>query len=65
LAIMSDMPNLPTPVGIFRDHAKDIYDELFYKQMDIDIEKRGKGKLDELLNSGDTWIVENKSGKNQ
>ena len=65
LAIMSDMPNLPTPVGIFRDHAKDVYDELFYKQMDIDIEKRGKGKLDELLNSGDTWIVENKSGKNQ
>ena len=57
LAIMGDLPEFPTPIGIFRDDKKDVYDDLFHRQIASSIKKNGKGNLEDLLHSGDTWIV--------
>ncbi|MEJ2545173.1 MAG: 2-oxoacid:ferredoxin oxidoreductase subunit beta [Calditrichaceae bacterium] len=54
---MSDIPELPTPIGIFRDTKIEVYDELFHKQINNSIEKKGRGSLHELLDSEDAWLV--------
>jgi 2-oxoglutarate ferredoxin oxidoreductase subunit beta len=34
------------------------YDDLLNKQIEDAIAKKGRGKLDELLASDDTWVVQ-------
>jgi 2-oxoglutarate ferredoxin oxidoreductase subunit beta len=46
-----------TPVGVFRDVERPVYDELMAEQLRLAEEKRGKGDLAELLHSGETWVV--------
>jgi len=46
-----------TPVGIFRNIERPVYDDLMAEQLRAAEEKRGKGDLAELLHSGETWIV--------
>ena len=46
-----------TPVGIFRNVERPVYDDLMAEQLAAAGEKRGKGDLAELLHSGETWIV--------
>jgi 2-oxoglutarate/2-oxoacid ferredoxin oxidoreductase subunit beta len=46
-----------TPVGVFRDIERPVYDELMADQLRVAEEKRGKGDLAELLLSGETWTV--------
>jgi len=58
LAHMTDSPNLPTPIGIFREVTKSTYNEGVTKQIEYITEKKGKGTLEALLNSGQTWEVE-------
>ncbi len=53
-----EAPDFPVPIGIFRSVQKATYDEMVQKQVDDAIEKSGKGKIENILNSGDTWIVE-------
>ncbi len=52
-----DYPEFPVPVGVFRAVAKPTYDELLEAQVQDAISRRGPGDLDQLLSSGDTWIV--------
>jgi 2-oxoglutarate ferredoxin oxidoreductase subunit beta len=47
-----------TPVGIFRNIERPVYDDLMAEQLKAAEEKRGKGELAALLHSGETWVVE-------
>jgi 2-oxoglutarate ferredoxin oxidoreductase subunit beta len=56
LAHLSERPNGPTPIGIFRSVERPVYGgpiEQGQKAPDLGVEG-----LDELLRSGDTWTVE-------
>jgi 2-oxoglutarate ferredoxin oxidoreductase subunit beta len=46
-----------TPVGIFRNIERPVYDDLMAEQLRVAEEKRGRGDLAELLHSGETWVV--------
>jgi 2-oxoglutarate ferredoxin oxidoreductase subunit beta len=46
-----------TPVGIFRNIDRGVYDDLMAEQLSAAEEKKGKGDLAELLHSGETWVV--------
>jgi 2-oxoglutarate ferredoxin oxidoreductase subunit beta len=50
-------PDFPVPVGVFRDVSKPTYDEMMAGQIDQAIATRGRGKLENLLNSGARWRV--------
>ena len=46
-----------TPIGVFRDVERPVYDELMAEQLVTATEKRGEGDLAALLHSGETWTV--------
>ena len=46
-----------TPIGVFRDIARPVYDELMAEQIGRAQAEQGPGNLDELLCSGETWTV--------
>src|SRR3954452_6718339 len=46
-----------TPVGVFRNVQRPVYDELMSEQLETAIAKRGAGDLAELLHSGETWTI--------
>ncbi len=52
-----ELPAFPVPMGIIRSIKKPTYDELVNQQVSAAIEKSGRGNLEQLLNSGDTWVV--------
>ena len=47
----------PEPIGVFRAVTAPRYDELINQQIAEATSKRGKGDLEELFNSGETWTV--------
>ncbi len=51
-------PAFPVPIGVFRAVESPTYETLLQAQVDSAIEERGRGDLDALLRSGDTWTVE-------
>jgi 2-oxoglutarate ferredoxin oxidoreductase subunit beta len=50
-------PNFPTPIGVFRNVEAPAYDAAVVAQIEESIEKRGHGKLKDLIYSGDIWEV--------
>ncbi len=58
LVSMTFNPDLPTPIGVFRDIKEDTYEDLLLRQIDFVKEQKGEGDLEQLLNSGKTWVVE-------
>jgi 2-oxoglutarate ferredoxin oxidoreductase subunit beta len=46
-----------TPVGVFRNVRRPVYDELMAEQIDEATEKLGAGDLEALLHSGETWTI--------
>jgi 2-oxoglutarate/2-oxoacid ferredoxin oxidoreductase subunit beta len=46
-----------TPVGVFRNVKRPVYDELMAGQIAEATEKRGPGDLASLLSSGETWTI--------
>jgi 2-oxoglutarate ferredoxin oxidoreductase subunit beta len=46
-----------TPVGVFRDVERPVYDDLMSAQLATAVEKRGSGDLAALLHSGETWTI--------
>lgn len=58
LAQMSNNPEFPTPIGVFRQIFKPTYDQEMQKQISNVIEKKGKGDLEKLLLGGNTWEVD-------
>jgi 2-oxoglutarate/2-oxoacid ferredoxin oxidoreductase subunit beta len=57
LSRLSSGPTTPTPIGVFRNVDRPVYDELMAQQLDQAVAKRGKGDLAALLHSGDTWEI--------
>jgi 2-oxoglutarate/2-oxoacid ferredoxin oxidoreductase subunit beta len=51
-------PNLSmTPIGVFRDVQRPVYDDLMTAQLDQAVAKNGAGDLAALLAGGDTWTI--------
>jgi 2-oxoglutarate ferredoxin oxidoreductase subunit beta len=46
-----------TPVGVFRDLERPVYDDLMARQIETAREERGVGDLAGLLTSGETWTI--------
>jgi 2-oxoglutarate ferredoxin oxidoreductase subunit beta len=46
-----------TPVGIFRNVERAVYDDLMAEQIETATAKRGAGDLAALLRSGETWTI--------
>ena len=57
LSRISHTPHGPTPIGIFRDIERPVYDELMAGQLETATSERGEGDLKALLHAGDTWTV--------
>lgn len=49
---------MPRPFGVFYVENRPTYDQQVAEQMEEVLQKRGKGRLASLLNSGDTWEVQ-------
>ncbi len=50
-------PDFPTPIGVFRKVDLPSYDHGLVHQLEEQREKRGEGKLEELIYSGELWTV--------
>ncbi|GIX03605.1 MAG: 2-oxoglutarate ferredoxin oxidoreductase subunit beta [Planctomycetaceae bacterium] len=50
-------PSMPEPMGVLRCVERPTYDAAVQQQMDQILQKCGKGDLEKLFNSGDTWEV--------
>ena len=57
LARLSHTPHGPTPIGVFRDVERPVYDRLMEEQLDQARADQGEGDLGELLHAGDTWTI--------
>jgi 2-oxoglutarate ferredoxin oxidoreductase subunit beta len=53
-------PRFPECVGVFRCVERPTYDDLLNRQLEDVIRAKGRGKLEELFASDDTWVVEPK-----
>ena len=51
-------PEFPVPVGVVRNVSRPTHDQLLNDQIAKAIATRGKGDLERLLHSGETWTVE-------
>ncbi|MBK7377500.1 MAG: 2-oxoacid:ferredoxin oxidoreductase subunit beta [Ignavibacteriales bacterium] len=57
LSHLSDSPNMPVPIGVFRQIMKTTYDEAVANQI-AEVKKiKGEGDLEKLLFAGSTWEV--------
>ena len=57
LSRLADTPTVPTPVGVFRDVERPIYEGEVQRQLVGAQEQRGPGDLEALIGSGATWEV--------
>ncbi len=57
MAHLDDRPNFPLPIGIFRQVDEPTYEQRVHEQIETAQSKRGKGDLQGLLASGNTWVV--------
>jgi 2-oxoglutarate/2-oxoacid ferredoxin oxidoreductase subunit beta len=57
LSRLSHTPHGPTPIGIFRDVEREVYDSLMAEQIERTRKELGEGELGKLLHAGDTWAI--------
>ncbi|MEW6652744.1 MAG: 2-oxoacid:ferredoxin oxidoreductase subunit beta [Bacteroidota bacterium] len=57
LARFTDIPGFPTPVGVFRQFAKETYDIDYEKQIEDVKKKQGEGTYEKLMLKSGTWEV--------
>ena len=50
-------PKFPECVGVFRAVQRPVYEDMLNEQIDSAIKTKGKGKLEDLFASDDTWVV--------
>ncbi|MET0259903.1 MAG: 2-oxoacid:ferredoxin oxidoreductase subunit beta [Gaiellaceae bacterium] len=58
VARLSHTPHGPTPIGVFRDVERPVYDRLMEEQLERAREEQGEGDLAQLLHAGDTWTID-------
>jgi 2-oxoglutarate ferredoxin oxidoreductase subunit beta len=54
---LDQMPDMPRPIGIFRDVQAPLFDTEVNKQVKKAVAARGAGTLEQLIYSGDMWTV--------
>lgn len=52
-----NFPESPYPMGVFRQVEAPVFEEELQAQDKAALKKLGKGNLEKLLNSGETWVV--------
>src|SRR5215218_9177986 len=57
LSRLSHTPHGPTPIGVFRDVERPVYDALMAEQIESTRSELGEGELGKLLHAGDTWAI--------
>jgi len=57
LANMTYNPDFPEPLGVFYAIDKPTYEDLMTDQIKDAIKKKPKGSVQQLLDSGDNWVV--------
>ncbi len=57
LSRLADATGGYTPIGVFRDVVRPVYDDLMREQLERAEATSGPGELAELLTSGDTWRI--------
>ena len=57
LSRLSTGPDRPTPIGVFRDVSRPVYEAEVQAQVDATVERLGPGDLQDLIGSGATWTV--------
>ena len=57
LSRLAHTPHGPTPIGVFRDVDRPVYNALMDEQLAAAAALRGAGDLGELLHRGDTWTI--------
>lgn len=50
-------PEFPEPIGVLRQVQRPTYEDLVMRQVHDSQQKLGKGRLEDLLNEGETWTV--------
>jgi 2-oxoglutarate ferredoxin oxidoreductase subunit beta len=55
LSRLAHSTHKPTPIGVFRDVDRPVYDQLMAEQLEAATAKQGRGDLVKLLHGGDTW----------
>ena len=57
IANWTSNPNLPEPIGVIYSIDKPSYNQEMVKQITAAKEAKGPGSVQDLINAGDTWIV--------
>jgi 2-oxoglutarate ferredoxin oxidoreductase subunit beta len=57
LARMSNLPGLPTPIGVVYATARPVYELEIERQIDTVVKKAGEGELAKLFMHGETWTI--------
>jgi 2-oxoglutarate ferredoxin oxidoreductase subunit beta len=57
LSRLAHTPHGPTPLGVFRDIERPVYDTLMAEQIEASRRELGEGELGKLLHAGDTWRI--------
>jgi len=52
-----DFPEHPVPVGVFRNVPRPTYEDQLFAQIDVAKKQKGEGRLEDLFQEGDTWMV--------
>jgi 2-oxoglutarate/2-oxoacid ferredoxin oxidoreductase subunit beta len=58
LSRLADQPTVPTPVGVFRDVARPVYEMSVQHQLVAASERQGSGDLERIISGSVTWTVE-------
>ena len=57
MASLADQEELPSPLGILRNVKAPVYEEGVNAQIDAAIAKKGPGKIEDLVYSGERWTI--------
>ncbi len=57
LSQLDSAPNMPRPIGIFRDIKEPTYDQALNAQVQATVARKGAGSLEKLIYSGEMWQV--------
>ena len=57
MSTLDQDPEMPNPIGIFRSVQDVVFEKAVKEQVDLAIEKKGRGTLQDLIYAGETWEV--------
>ncbi len=58
LSNMTYQPDFPDPIGVLYAIEAETYEDRMVAQLELAIEKKPSGSIQDILNSGDTWVVD-------